>query len=342
MKALSLSAIRKPRLVSQRSPANPKRGWALVKVTACGICGSDVLKFNSQIEPSKYLKSKILGHEIAGVIHKVGQNKQGFKQHDRVVALPLIHCGKCGFCRQGNYEHCVRLKSLGKDLPGGFAEYVAVPLTNLRLVPPTVGDNAAALTDVVAVAVHASHMIYPRRGKFLVLGDGPVALMLVSILARDNPVTLVGKNIFNLRLAKKLGAVVLAHERLENLPSNSFDCIFECVGRKQSYTIEQAVRLVAPLGAIVVLGVYEIGYRSEFVWRNLFYKEAELIGSNSYGSWRGRDEFDTALKMMASHRIHPELLVTHELPLDSFPEALELIKNREFSHAIKVIIKPGL
>ena len=340
MKAISLIQAKKPIFTELPNPKRPKKGWITIKVVAAGVCGSDLQKFSSGILPRSYLKTEILGHEFSGYAFALGKGVINVKIGERVSVIPMITCKKCDSCKKGYYERCKKLCSIGKSYPGGFAEFVNVPANNVRPLQGSMSFIDGALLDIVAVAVHAYHLIgSPNKKKVLILGDGPVALLLTQLLTNfQNEVTVAGKHDNNLKIAKLFGAKVTSGHKLHKLAPNVYPYIFEAVGRTQSNTLNQAIRLIGFGGKICVLGVFEQKYIAQLNIRNLFYKEANLMGSNSYGVFNGRNEYDEALYFVKNKIIEPQKLVTHTFCVEDFQKAISCIYNKSSSHAIKIIL----
>ncbi len=327
MKVIKLSISGKTKYINVKLP-ELKKDWALIKIIACGLCGSDVQKIKSDLKSRKALKTDILGHEFSGVIEDIMPD-QGFMKGDRVSVIPLIF---------DKSRSITKSSSLGKDLPGGFSEYCLVPITNLRKIPDDLSFELASLADVVAVSLHAYNLCNDPLGKnILVLGDGAIALSTaILLLLKGNTVSVLGKNKYNLDVAKKLGIKTVT--KLEN--DNIFECVFECVGRSQDDTLRQAISAIKPQGRIVVLGVYKKDFENRISLRNLFYKEGSLIGSNSYITDKSVDDFAQAIKLISENKDKFSELLTHKLSLSDFNKGLELVKKRDKSKVIKVIFNP--
>ena len=323
----------------------PQPDWVKIRVYSAGLCGSDLQKFLSNTPPREYLRTMILGHEIAGVIEKCGPDVKGFNVGDRVAIEPLIPCKKCEACLKGKYELCINLKSIGKDYPGGFAEYTFAPYTNLSILPNNVTFNEGALVDPVAVALHCIHEGGVEEGKTVaIIGDGTIALSCLQIakIYKTKPIV-IGKHKKNLDVASSLGAEeTLLFEEARKIPNlkGKFDYVIEAVGRKQSDTLKMSIDLAKPGGTIIAAGVYDPSYIGEIPLRKLFYKEVKLIGSNSYSMYKGEREFNIALRMISDGLVDVKKLITHELPLREFKEGINLMKSKGKNKVIKIVYHP--
>jgi threonine dehydrogenase-like Zn-dependent dehydrogenase len=345
MKAVILKGMSKTIYQEVPDTKLPGAEWVKIRVQSVGLCGSDVQKISSYKPSREYLATPILGHEIAGTIVECGNNVNGFRTGDSVAVEPLVPCNKCEACRSGDYELCVNLKSIGNDYPGGFAEYTCAPYNNLHLLPDNVTFNEGALFDPVAVAFHAVHRSRIKHNNSVaIIGDGTIGLCVLQTtkIYKANSVV-IGKHKKNLDLATSFGAseTHLFKEVKEiSYLNNKFDFIFECVGRRQSQTINLAVDLVKPGGTINVVGVYDSGYAGAIPLRKLFYKETKVIGSNSYSMWEQDKEFNIALKSVSKGLVHVKEIITHEFPLCEFERGVHCMKSKAETGAIKVVYHP--
>ncbi|OGM26647.1 hypothetical protein A3D00_01065 [Candidatus Woesebacteria bacterium RIFCSPHIGHO2_02_FULL_38_9] len=316
---IQLKEIPDPHLVSTYD--------VMIKVKATGLCGSDVQRIH------KILKREInihpvLGHEIAGEVIKVGENVKHIKVGDRVAVEPIINCNNCHFCKSGNYQFCLNIKALGKNINGGFAEYIVVPAQNAHKLNPKITYTSGSLLDVISVCVHCMNLAGGfSNKKIAIVGDGSVGMtcMKLALYHKAKSVFLVGKKTLRKRILKHKG---------------SFDLVIEAVGRRNSETLNLAIELVRIKGKVIVLGVYPNGFLLHLNARSLFFKEINLVGSNSYACFKGKKEIKTALKLLNGSKIDFGSIITHTLPLSKFKEGLKLFENKNTSHAKKVIFIP--
>jgi len=331
MKAILLSKTIKLAVV--KTPSIKTKDDVLVKVQAVGLCGSDVHKIRETQENS-IINSPILGHEIAGKVIKVGSRVKSFTRGDRVVIEPLINCSKCCYCKSGNYQLCTKLKSLGKDLDGGFAEYVVAPENKIFKLEKKVSYEEGVLFDPLAVCIHAFNLAGEVKDcKIAIIGDGTIGRICAQLAEyyKAQNVTIVGKHI------KKRGFSQI--DKFGSL-KNYYDVVFEAVGRGQSETLNLAIDLVKPKGKVIVLGVFPENYLANLNVRKLFIKEGELMGSNSYGCYKGKKEIFEALEILNKKVLNLKQLITHTLPLSRFEEGIRLFANKKTSNAIKIVFLP--
>ncbi|MGH7785222.1 MAG: zinc-dependent alcohol dehydrogenase, partial [Candidatus Binatia bacterium] len=152
----------------------PGPGEVVVRVRACGICGSDLHWFLGSLRPPHVCP----GHEIAGEIAALGAGVAGWHAGDRVAVEPLVACGICRYCRAGQPQLCRTMQIIGQQQPGGLAELVAVPAGALFAVPAGLSWPIAALAEPTAVCVHAYRLAaLPAGARVLILGAGSVGLL---------------------------------------------------------------------------------------------------------------------------------------------------------------------
>src|SRR5581483_137565 len=186
MKALLLSQYRQLDVTDIPVPAFSDNE-ILVRVAACGICGSDVHGFDGS--SGRRIPPIVMGHEAAGIISEVGKNVSGFKRGDRITFDSTVYCGDCPNCRRGDINLCDRRQVLGVSCGdyrrnGAFAEYVVVPARIAYRLPANLSFSEAALLEAVAVALHAVALVKIRENdSALVVGAGTIGLLVQQALA---------------------------------------------------------------------------------------------------------------------------------------------------------------
>lgn len=211
---------------------------ALVKVEACGFCGSD-LGIVAGLHP-RARGPLTLGHELCGTIADIRSSTSPFKTNDRVTAFPLISCGHCYVCRNGAPHVCSTLRLYGFDIDGAMAEYVRLPVSSLLKLPPTMSPFVGAVVEPLAVAVHGVSLApIAQTNVAVVLGAGPIGL-LTGLVAKSRgvPSVLISDvRPSRLAMASALGlTAVAAGDELEQQVRNATsgegaDLVFECAGR---------------------------------------------------------------------------------------------------------------
>ena len=273
-----------------------KEGEALIKVKACGICGSDIPRV---MEKGTYSFPLIPGHELSGEVAQIRgkissleKESKGasFKNGDRVVAVPLLPCYRCPHCQVGEYNLCDNYNYLGSRCNGGFAEYVKVPRENLIKIPLGVSFEEAALTEPASVALHALRRAkMETRDKVAILGTGPIGVLLAqwARIWGASEVYLVDVREEKLRVAQKYGftEVINASKRdtvksiLEKTEQRGVDISIEAAG--VPITFKQSIQIARKGGKVIFLGNMreEVTLSDELI-SSILRKELTM-----YGTW---------------------------------------------------------
>jgi (R,R)-butanediol dehydrogenase/meso-butanediol dehydrogenase/diacetyl reductase len=296
----------------------PEPGQAVLRVSACGICGSDLHMHQAGYLP----EGAVMGHEFCGeVVEAAGDLRVG----ERVCALPVLSCGRCERCRSGLGVYCTSQRALGLGpAPGAFAEYVAVAAHEAVRLPDGVDDAHGALVEPLAVALHAVDVARLAPGEScLVVGAGPIGLAL-TLWARQLG---AGEVIVSERapgrrtVAEQLGAtraVDPAHEDLAAiLPPDGVDVVFEAVGAQG--LIQQCIERVRFRGRVVVAGVCITP--DSFQPATAVLKEAALHFVLAYE----RSDFLRTVQMLERGSIHPGPMISDRVGLDDVPAAFEAL-----------------
>src|SRR5437763_11155297 len=172
----------------------PRPDEVLVRVGACGICGTDLHIIDGDSPLARY--PIIPGHEFAGevvalgsdVAQRNGQEGEYITVGSRIAIEPNLYCGHCDFCRTGHENLCLNYAALGVTTNGAIAQYVAVPMSSAYLLPDTMSLREGALIEPVSCAVHGMHSLNPRSGDtFLIVGAGTMGLLLLQLALRRGP-----------------------------------------------------------------------------------------------------------------------------------------------------------
>ncbi|MBR4768277.1 MAG: zinc-dependent alcohol dehydrogenase family protein, partial [Lachnospiraceae bacterium] len=253
-------------------------GDVRIRVAYCGICGSDLHKFEGKANTHPIRYPVALGHEISGVVAAVGENVTNFRPGDRVTADPNWSCGKCRYCRAGKPSFCERARGVVK----GMAEYVSVPEENVYALPDNLSLRDAALAEPLACCLHGIDLLDVRQGERVVLvGLGAIGLIMMQLLRRTGAasITVVEYAAEKRELALSLGATEFVcskdEEALERyLKTPSGDKVIECVGRGAA---QQIALSAADKGATVVLfGVSDAAEKLPVSFYDAFAKELTI------------------------------------------------------------------
>lgn len=317
------------------------QGELVVRVQACGLCGSDLAKLFQH----KLQAPTVLGHEIAGEVVRVGGDVSQFRVGDRVVVAHHVPCHGCHYCRHGSYSMCRSFKQSNLH-PGGFAEEVLVPaehvkLTTLRL-PDDVSFDAASFTEPLACCLRSLRRWNLQPGDvIMVVGLGPMGLLMAQLIQAHHGVVL-GTDIDENRLefAKRVGVdAVCSAAHVEPLTQLVKDltqergCDAVVLTAGHGGTVQDALQWVRDGGTITLFGNLALHRPAEIDPNVLYYRELTLQGSYSPSPL----ELVHALHLIESHAVNVDLLITHRLPLEELPQAVELARTRR---AMKAIINP--
>lgn len=169
--------------VEERPVPRPGRGEVLVRVMACGVCGTDVHIFQGDPGAADCPPGTVPGHEFAGVIEAAGEGVTAFGPGDRVCVDPNKLCGECDFCRGGIGHFCEHMTGIGTTADGGFAEYCVVPQSQLYRVADSVPFEQAAMAEPVSCCLHGLDLCEVRPGsRAAVIGGGMIGLLMVQLL----------------------------------------------------------------------------------------------------------------------------------------------------------------
>ena len=318
----------------------------LVAPSYTGICGTDLHIYRGEFH-ARVKFPAILGHEFGGIIQEVGKDVQGFKPGDRVVLDSIISCHSCPACRSGHLNACRTLRLLGIDLDGGFGQYVAVPADRIYPLPDEIPLAHVPMVEMYGLGHHVLQRGQVQPGESVaILGAGKLGLAVLDVLCHSaSPALTIVADLqaFRLETARQLGAdyaLNVAQEDplervLEITQGVGVDCVIEAVGHYhtvegQEAPLAQAVKMIRTGGRIVTAGLGE--QLSAVHFKTLVIKEAHIIASRvTLG------EFPRALRLMSRGLLHPELLITHRLPLRDVTAAFDQV-DREDPGVLKVVL----
>ena len=302
----------------------PKPDELLIQVKASAICGSDMKAYEGK---HPLIKPPItLGHEFSGVIVEKGSQVNGLRIGERVVVEPSFVCGHCFFCQRMEYSLCDRLEQLGHQLPGSFAEYTVAKARFSYPLPNGTPFEKAALTQPLAISLHAVHRAAIRKGQTVaILGMGAIGLLLLQLALKKGARVIVSDLIdFKLEKAKALGAHYIlkgsSPDLIQEVKTQTHgvgaDVVIEAVG--SSVTIQQALSVVRKGGTVLLLGL--TGHKKEEIHlEKVTLDELSVIGSMRYAM----GDFPSAIEMIHQKAIDLDTLIVRRFALNEFPEALK-------------------
>jgi len=320
----------------------PGAGEVLLRVRACGICGSDLHFFRGELPVRP---DNPIGHEFAGEIERLGPAIDGWAPGQRVAVEPVWVCNDCDYCRRGEPQLCQKRRLMGASVPGGLAEFALVPDYALRPLPDELDYALGALVEPAAVAVHALHLTELFAGEHvLVLGGGSIGL-LAALAARSAGADFVAvtcryeqqsRAATALAVDETIAADDSPGRRLASLAQSSpFDVVVDSVGSPE--TLQRALALARPGGRVLLLGVPTRPLALNGL--SLMLKEVRLLASSSYCQAGDASDFQRATELVLANRDVLQGLVTHSLPLAQAQDAFQMAADKH-SGSIKVQVLP--
>jgi 2-desacetyl-2-hydroxyethyl bacteriochlorophyllide A dehydrogenase len=344
MQAVTFQAPYEVRVEDKPEPELLAPDDAIVRVTATGVCGSDLHIYHGRvaIEPGF-----TIGHEYVGEVVAAGDGVTSVGVGDRVLGCFQVACGTCFFCRRGDYHKCDGSRTFGHGaalggLQGTQAELALVPRANLTLrrIPEGLSEDAALFAgDVMGTGYHATAAAGVKAGDSVaVLGLGPVGLCAVQAARAAGAAQVIAVDSVEPRLAMAGSFGAEPVHLTEQDPraavkastgGRGVDVCVEAVGDPRA--LELAIRLTGKCGVVSVVGVY--AERCE-VHMGLLWIKAQTMKT---GHANVIGHLDAVLALMGSGDLDPTPLVTHHMPLADAPEAYALYDRRE---ALKIVLNP--
>jgi len=353
MKAVVLRGPGDLALLNVPEPSCPP-GHAIVRMTHCGICGSDVRYLHGDNPWAKQTLGEkrpnpsniILGHEATGVVERVAPDVDTAWIGKRVALIAFGTCGECEYCRSGREQLCPNTQHLGHgagwaDSPycyGGMAERVPIQAAWLRKLPDSVGNLEASVLDPLGVAVHGVGRTGVRAGQsLLVVGAGPVGVLAVPVARHRGAARVVVTDLNDsaLAVAQRMGAdsVLLAtggdlQARARDANGGRlYDAILDTVGAPLGLYLP----LLERGGTMVTMTVRET---EEPFPTKLLAGERTLTSSCNFRF----DEYEEAVRLLESGAVDPLPMITHRYPLTEALEAFRVAENKDASGAVKVVL----
>lgn len=343
MKSLVLEQYNEFTLRETEVPA-VKPGWVLIKVEACGICGSDVHGMDGRT--GRRQPPVIMGHEASGTISQLGDNVQNWKIGDRVTFDSTISCGKCFYCQRGEVNLCENRRVLGVSCDeyrqnGAFAEYVTVPVHILYTIPEGISFEQAAMVEAVSVAVHATSISnIQANDTAVVFGCGMIGLLCIQALKAAGCGKVIAIDLVDekLILAAELGADLTIKSNDAELIKKVFhetgyhgaDIAFEVVGIET--TVNMAIDCTRKGGTVTLIG--NLAPEVRFPLQKVVTRQLKVQGSCASAG-----EYPLCLELIASGKIKVDQLISKVASLEEGNDWFHRLYNKE-SGLMKVILRP--
>lgn len=353
MKAAVWHNRRDVRIEEVQSPPPPPVGQVQVRVSWCGICGTDLHEYLGgpiyipvgRPHPLTGVQAPvIIGHEMSGEVVGVGDRVAGFSPGDRVAACPIIGCGTCRWCRSGSMAQCDRVAFLGTSWTGGaLAERLNLHAYQCYRLPPSISDEAGALVEPFSAVVRAIHRSAPEaEERVAVVGTGPMGLMTIMAARIFGCAHVVGFEIASRRreAARLCGAEEVvnpaaedAEKRgLELTDGQGFDLVVECAGIPATALL--AGRLARTRGRVTVMGVFDKPAPLDLT--DIVFREKTVTGSMS-----GYGLYEEAIQMMTNPLFRADALITDRIALESLVDTGYRCLVEEKDSHIKTLVRPA-
>lgn len=317
--------------VEEREMPEIKADEVLVRVHACGICGTDAHIFCGDEGAAPTPAGTVLGHEFAGEAVKVGSAVKGISVGDKVCVDPNKLCGGCEFCRKGIGHFCTDMIGIGTTVDGGFSEYCAAPASQVYKVSDSLSYEAAAMTEPVSCCLHGIELCNIKCGDTVaVIGCGMIGLLMLQLARLSGAGTLIAIEPI---AEKREQAVALGADMAIDPMSNDvkallseagieqIDTVIECVGRTS--TIEQAIAIAGKYSTVMMFGLTAPAAEITVKPFEIFKKEITLKSSfiNPY-------TFPAAIKLIESGKIDVTSMIYKTETLEELPKILADGKRR--------------
>ncbi|TCP96549.1 2-desacetyl-2-hydroxyethyl bacteriochlorophyllide A dehydrogenase [Cricetibacter osteomyelitidis] len=298
----------------------------VIKVAAIGICGTDIHAYAGNQPFFSY--PRVLGHEVSGQITSVGSQVTQYKVGQRVALVPYLSCGKCDACIGGKTNCCEKISVIGVHQDGGFAEYLAIPESNVLSVADNVDDISAALIEPFAISAHAVRRAQINAGDdVLVVGAGPIGLGAAAIAFADGANVVVAdtspERCEHVKKHVNVKTIDPLNEKIEEAFNGRLPLIvIDATGNQKA--MSNAVNLIRHGGRIVFVGLFKGNL--EINDPDFHKKETTMMGSRN----ATYEDFAKVQRLMAENQLSSSMMLTHTFKFDDLAEIYEeqIVKNK--------------
>lgn len=317
----------------------------LVKVLSCGICGSDIRNFHNGLKGG--IEKQVMGHEIAGIVEQVGSSMTRFKPGDRVAIAPDVSCGDCYYCKRGLVNLCASHKLIGTHWPGGFAQYIYLPVQVLSRgfvepIPEGMSFDHAAFAETASAVIACQEYNNVSLGDTVVIiGDGPVGCLHIEIARARGASRVIVVGLDRLAMAEKFNPDYIFSNADPQTVTGEIRKITGGIGADIVICAvpsvkphQQAIDMLRKRGKLVIYGGVPKNNEMTVLNSNtIHYNEITVVGAFSYPS----TGLEKALKAIHEGKVSPDKYITKTVALDAVVEG---IRYAEQGKALKVMVKP--
>jgi len=323
MKAIIFNGVNDYSITDQEPEPLPRDDEVVVKVSACGLCGTDIHILKGKY-PVRY--PLIPGHEFSGTVVKVGAGVTRLKENDRICVDPNVYCHQCRFCRSGHEHLCEQLDPIGVRRNGGFAEFCAIPQAQAYLLPDSVGFDEAAMAEPLSCVLHGIEQAGIRPGQTVaVLGGGAIGGLLCQLarlagagkIVVSEPVAQRRKLLLDFGVDAAIDPETQdVGQEVRKIDPQGADVVFEAAGLAQ--TAQHCFSLARRGGNIVFFGVVDPEHRIEISPYEIYSNEWTIRGS-----FINPHTVGAAVDLLAAGRVNVKPFISHRYPLEEFDQALK-------------------
>lgn len=313
-----------------------KPGEVLCRIKFASICGTDMHIFPGDFHPRTQVPF-IPGHEMGGVVEAVGEGVSGFQPGDKVAIDPIIWCNECPACLRKHYPACTKLKLLGVDMDGGFAEYISVPPHMLFKAAPNISDEHVALVEIYGIGFHANRRAETKPGDTIAIwGAGRVGQVILQAARTktNEPIFIVDPLENRLEIATRYNKNVIGINPKKENPVEAIkrhtsgkgvDIAFEAVGHAEEIEgvftpVRSCIQSLRGGGKVCVLGLGDDP--SPVVFKELIWKEAQIVTSRVSDG-----EFTEVLENLNAGTLKPDALISKVMHGSEIQKAFHLVHN---------------
>jgi len=333
LKAAVFEDIEKIKIKEIKKPKCGDKG-IIVKVKACGICGSDIRNYHIGLKDG--IKNQVIGHEIAGIVEEVGSEVKKFKVNDKVAIVPDVSCGNCFYCKRGLVNLCLNHRMIGTHWPGGFAQYIYLPseiLENgiINKIPEGVSFNSATISEPASSVIAAQENSKIGLGNtVLIIGDGPIGCLHLEIARARGATTIIMAGLNRLKDAALFKPDYLIDVASKDVTSevlkitNGLGVDISICACPVAKTHNQAIESVRKRGKVIIFGGLPKTNPMTTINSNLIhYNELTLIGAFSYQSYIP----EQALLAIKNGQINTNKYINEIIPLKEIENGFKIAES---------------
>jgi 2-desacetyl-2-hydroxyethyl bacteriochlorophyllide A dehydrogenase len=329
MRAAIVESVGKVSVTTVPDPTPGPRD-VVVRVAACGLCGTDLHILQGEFAPTLPI---IPGHEFAGEIVGLGADVTELALGDLVAVDPSLYCHECHYCRIGRGNLCERWNAIGVSKPGGAAEYAVAPVANCVKLPEHIDVHDAALIEPLSCAVRGYDVLSSTLGaQVLIYGSGTMGLMMLELAKRTGAagVDILDINPERLKTADRLGCSRSAGSADELESIRGWDVVIDATGNAKA--IQDGLGRVAKGGTFLQFGVADYATTAVIEPYKIYNQEITITGSMAV-----LHSYERAAALFATGVLDPSVFISDRMPLEQYPEALAKFKAGQ---GRKIVVEP--